>query len=200
MAGFGGAALPLISCIALLAGAILIILGFATPSWAFNGKDYVGLWRYGNCLKSDYRECYHYDQPSFTLVPTWLHVVRAFECASVICVSLPLVILPVYMYIALGIYYKCIMGWMSLLSILSAIFGVVGVIIYAVNLNDLDWDMGWSLIVVVVGCAMVFIGFMVLVVALVTKRPESIKETLYPTTLYVDPDRNVLYTISAEDS
>lgn len=67
-------------------------------------------------------------------------------------------------------------------------------------MNDLDWDMGWSLIVVVVGCALVFIGFLVLVVALVTKRPESIKEAFYPTTLYVDPEKNVLYTISVEDN
>ena len=70
MAGFGGAALPLISCIALLAGAILIVLGFATPSWAFDGTNYVGLWRYGNCKESGYKECYHYDQPSFSLVPS----------------------------------------------------------------------------------------------------------------------------------
>lgn len=200
MAGFGGAALPLISCIALLAGAILIILGFATPSWAFDGDNYVGLWRYGNCKESGYRECYHYDQPSFTLVPTWLHVVRAFECASVVCVSIPLVILPVYMYIALGMYYKCMMGCMSLLSILSTVFGVVGVIIYGVNMNDQGWEMAWSFVVVIVGCALVFIGFMVLVVALVTKRPEGIKESFYPATLYVDPEKNVLYTISVEDN
>lgn len=198
MAGFGAAAMPLIASIALLAGAILIILGFATPSWAFDGTNYVGLWRYGNCLEDGYIKCYHYDQPSFTTVPTWLHLVRAFECASVVCIAIPLVILPVYMYIALGMYYKCMLGWMSLLSILSTIFGVVGVIIYGVNLNDLNWDMGWSLIVVVVGCAMVFIGFLVLVVALVTKRPADIKERFYPSTLYVDPDKNVLYTITNE--
>ena len=53
-------------------------------------------------------------------ISAWLHVVRAFECASVVCVSIPLVILPVYMYIALGMYYKCMMGCMSLLSILSS--------------------------------------------------------------------------------
>ena len=82
----------------------------------------------------------------------------------------------------------------------SAIFGIVGVIVYGVNMNDQGWEMAWSFLVVIVGCALVFIGFLVLVVALVTKRPESLKESFYPTTLYVDPDKNVLYTISVEDN
>ena len=69
MAGFGGASLPLISCIALLAGAILLVLGFATPSWAFDGTHYVGLWRYGSC-EANYKDCYHYDQPAFSYVPS----------------------------------------------------------------------------------------------------------------------------------
>ena len=67
-------------------------------------------------------------------------------------------------------------------------------------MNENDWDMGWSMIVVVVGCAMVFLGFLVLIVALVTKRPEGIKEVYYPTAVYVDPDKNVLYTVSVEDN
>ena len=73
-------------------------------------------------------------------------------------------------------------------------------IIYGVNMNDQGWEMAWSFVVVIVGCALVFIGFMVLVVALVTKRPEGIKESFYPATLYVDPEKNVLYTISVEDN
>ena len=100
--------------------------------------------------------------------------------------------------IGCGIVINTIIIIMSMY--ISAIFGVVGVIIYGVNLNDLDWEMSWSMIVTVVGCALIFLGFLVLVVALVTKRPEGIKEVYYPSTIYVDPDKNVLYTISVEDS
>ena len=59
-------------------------------------------------------------------IPAWLHVVRAFECAAVACISIPLVILPMYMYIALGMKYKCMMGWMSLLTILSSKYNPAG--------------------------------------------------------------------------
>lgn len=67
--GFGAASLPLISAIALLAGAVLLILGFATPNWANDGVHYVGLWRYGRCVNEDSRDCYHYDQPSLIHIP-----------------------------------------------------------------------------------------------------------------------------------
>lgn len=62
--GFGAASLPLISAIALLVGAILLILGFASPYWANDGTYYRGLWRYGRCVNAGSRDCYHYDEPS----------------------------------------------------------------------------------------------------------------------------------------
>ena len=62
--GFGAASLPLLSAIALLAGAVLLILGFAAPYWHFDGVHYAGLWRYGRCANEGNRDCYHYDQPS----------------------------------------------------------------------------------------------------------------------------------------
>lgn len=62
--GFGAASLPLLSAIALLVGAILLILGFAAPYWAFDGTHYRGLWRYGRCANEGHRDCYHYDEPS----------------------------------------------------------------------------------------------------------------------------------------
>ena len=70
MGGVGAVAMPLIACIALLAGAILIVLGFAAPSWANDGTHYVGLWRYGRCVRPENIEaCYQYDQPSLIHVP-----------------------------------------------------------------------------------------------------------------------------------
>lgn len=62
--GFGAASLPLISAIALLAGAVLLILGFAAPFWSHDGTHYRGLWRYGRCVNEGHRDCYHYDEPS----------------------------------------------------------------------------------------------------------------------------------------
>ena len=70
--GFGAASLPLISSIALLAGAVLIILGFAAPYWADDGDNYVGLWRYGKCSNPDSKDCYVYEQPSMINVPSKL--------------------------------------------------------------------------------------------------------------------------------
>ncbi|KAL4237973.1 hypothetical protein ACF0H5_002683 [Mactra antiquata] len=197
--GFGAASFPLISAIALLAGAVLLILGFATPNWAFDGTHYVGLWRYGRCASENYEDCYHYDQPSLIHVPDWLHIVRALECCAVIFVAFPLVILPVYMYVALGMKYRCMMGTMCLLTLLSVGTGLAGVIIYGINLNSNGWDLAWSMICVVVGCAMIFIGFLVLLVSMLSKRPEGITEPYYPTTILVDPNKNKLYTIRLEE-
>lgn len=197
--GFGAASLPLISSIALLAGAVLIILGFAAPFWHNDGVHYVGLWRYGQCVNPDFKDCYHYDQPSLRHIPDWLHAARALECCAVIFVSLPLVILPVYMYVALGMYYRCVMGTMCVFCLMSTMTGIAGVVVYGINLSDNSWDVGWSLICVIVGCACVFIGFLVLLVSMVAKRPAGITEPYFPTTIYVDPKKNKLYTIRLEE-
>ena len=49
----------------------------------------------------------------------WLKVVRGFESLGVIFMALPLVILPVYMYVSLGLYYRSMMISMCLSSFLS---------------------------------------------------------------------------------
>ncbi|KAH3874765.1 uncharacterized protein LOC127870458 [Dreissena polymorpha] len=199
MAGFGAASLPLISAIALLAGALLIILGFAAPYWANDGTHYVGLWRYGRCVKDDIIGCYALDQPSFRRIPDWLHAVRALECVAVACVSIPLVILPVYMYVALGMYYRCMMGTMCLFALMSTLTGIAGVIVYGINLTNNGWDIAWSMICVIIGSAIVFIGFLILLISMVSKRPSTIHQPFYPSTIYVDPYKNKLYTIRLED-
>ena len=71
--GFGAASLPLISAIALLVGAVFLILGFAAPNWAFDGTYSVGLWRYGRCEESVHVKCYAQDQPSLQDVPGELY-------------------------------------------------------------------------------------------------------------------------------
>ncbi|WAR18711.1 hypothetical protein MAR_000549 [Mya arenaria] len=197
--GFGAASLPLISAIALLVGAVFLILGFAAPNWANDGVHHVGLWRYGRCVLDTHKGCYAQDQPSIEGVPVWLHVVRALECTAVILVSIPLVILPVYMYVALGMYYRCMMGTMSAMCLFSAITGIIGVIVYSVNMTKNGWTIEWALIMSIVGSAIIFIGFLVLLVSMISKRPESVREPWYPTTIYVDPKKNRLYTIQLEE-
>lgn len=81
----------------------------------------------------------------------------------------------------------------------SAGTGIAGVIIYGINLNKNGWEVAWSLICVIVGCACVFIGFLVLLVSMISKRPAGITEPYYPTTIYVDPKKNKLYTIRLEE-
>jgi hypothetical protein len=66
----GAGSLPFIACIALLVAATLQILGFAVPSWSYNGIEerYEGLWRYGACRGEGTQDCYKYDHKSFGYV------------------------------------------------------------------------------------------------------------------------------------
>jgi len=56
----GAASLPLIATIALIVAAVFQILSFGSSSWGYDTSRfvYVGLWRYGNCNKADYKECF----------------------------------------------------------------------------------------------------------------------------------------------
>jgi hypothetical protein len=47
-----------VSSIFLVIAAIGQILSFAAPYWAFDGIHFVGLWKYGRCLKEDHKHCY----------------------------------------------------------------------------------------------------------------------------------------------
>lgn len=63
----GAASLPLIGCIALIAAAVCQVIAFACANWGYDKTRslYVGLWRDGNCFKSDHRECYRRDHVEF---------------------------------------------------------------------------------------------------------------------------------------
>jgi len=84
-------------------------------------------------------------------------------------------------------------------QLFSAVTGIVGVAIYGINITDKGWDVSWCLICVIVGCAFIFIGFLVLLISMIAKRPTSITEPYYPTTIYVDPKKNRLYTIPLDE-
>lgn len=49
----------------------------------------------------------------------YLHAVRGLESLGIIFLAIPLITLPVYMYIALGMYYRCMLGSMCVSSLLS---------------------------------------------------------------------------------
>ena len=61
----GTASLPFIACIALLAAAILEILGFAAANWSHDGVFNVGLWRKGECFKPNHADCYKDDHVEY---------------------------------------------------------------------------------------------------------------------------------------
>lgn len=84
-------------------------------------------------------------------------------------------------------------------NVFPAITGLIGAIVYATNMSENDWELGWSLLCVIVGCACVFIGFLILLVSMISKRPASVTEPYYPTTIFVDPKKNKLYTIRLEE-
>lgn len=96
-------------------------------------------------------------------------------------------------------YYRCMMGSMCIFCLLSCITGIAGVIVYGINISNTVWNVAWSLICVIVGCAIVFIGFLVLLYSMVSKRPAGITEPYFPTTIYIDPKKNKLYTIRLEE-
>ena len=62
----GGASLPFIACVALLASAVLLVISFASPYWAHDPVQdrHMGLWRYASCRNVD-RDCRLYDLVEF---------------------------------------------------------------------------------------------------------------------------------------
>jgi hypothetical protein len=54
------------------------------------------------------------------VVTDWHHAVQGLESLSVIFFAIPLVVLPVYIYVALGLYYRCLIGTMALSVLLGS--------------------------------------------------------------------------------
>ncbi|CAG2195313.1 uncharacterized protein [Mytilus edulis] len=175
-----------VASVFLLIAAIGQILAVAAPFWSFDGLHYVGLWKYGRCA-FDHKKCYRNWQVEY-FVSDWLKAVRGLECLALIFLSFPLVTLPIYMYIALGLYYRCMLGTMALCSLISAVCCLAGVVVYGVQITSMDWDTSWCLYVAIVGAAGAFIAFLVLIVATITKRPEKVRrvEKVRMYTIYAD--------------
>ncbi|OWF38565.1 uncharacterized protein LOC110466134 [Mizuhopecten yessoensis] len=197
MGVFGAASMPFIAGVALLGSAILHIVCFISPNWANDGTQSLGLWRYGKCREPGFQNCYKHDHVD-TQLKDWFLVVRAMSCLAVIGLSLPLVILPVYMYIALGMYYRRMMAFMSFCSIMATLTIAAAVVVFVIGATDKGWSLEWCFIVEIIAGLFAFIGFVVFLAVLLTRRPAGLKPTYYPSTIHVDPDKPKLYLVQTE--
>ena len=73
----------------------------------------------GDCTYYKSVESNYYFKNHVFFPTDWLKVVRGFESLGVIFMALPLVILPVYTYVSLGLYYRSMMISMCLSSFFS---------------------------------------------------------------------------------
>lgn len=105
--------------------------------------------------------------------------------------ALPLVIIPVYMYVSLGLYYRFMMTSMCVSSLISALSIIIGVSVYSVNITLSDWDVSWCLFVCIVAFVATLIAFLILVVAACSNCPPELKQVIVPdpTTIYIHPTK-----------
>ncbi|XP_005105741.1 uncharacterized protein LOC101851598 [Aplysia californica] len=199
MAGvLGAASIPFIGCVALLLAVILHILSFASPYWADDADGDFGLWRRAVCKDSTnqltgVRGCYKYNHPWY--VDDWLDATRGLESLTIIFWAIPLVILPVYIYVALGLYYRCLLGTMTVLTFLGAVCNIIGVIIFGIKVGETsEFGVGWCLIVCAVAAAFGIAAFFVFLIA-TCNRPKFAPERHFVSGFYVDPDRNRMYVV-----
>lgn len=196
MAGvLGAASIPFIGCVWLLVAITLHILSFASPYWASDAAGDFGLWRRAVCKENgldNVRGCYKYTTP---FVDDWIDAVRGLECLTIIFWSLPLVILPVYIYVALGLYYRRLLGTMTLLTLLGVVTNAIGVVIFALNVYDSPTeDIGWCVWTCAAGGVFGVIAFIVFFVS-TCNRPKFAPHRHFVSGFYVDPDRNRMYVV-----
>ncbi|KAK6182978.1 hypothetical protein SNE40_010538 [Patella caerulea] len=195
MAGaFGSAATPFIGTVALLAAMIFHVLAFAAPYWSTTESDgNYGLWRRARCRIEGSTDCYRYNM--HWSVADWLNAVRGLECLTIIFWSVPLMILPVYIYVALGLHYRCLLGSCCVSVLVGSICNIIGAIIYGIQIATDDvMRLGWCLIICIIGGGLGFVSFIILLIA-TFNRPDFSIDRHYPSGFYVDPDRNKLYAV-----
>ncbi|XP_059141840.1 uncharacterized protein LOC131929578 [Physella acuta] len=192
----GAASIPFIACISLLAAMVLQILSFAAPYWAYSNTEDIGLWRRTNCVqRNGVSGCYRTDHLWYYYTE-WIDAVRAMEALTIIFWAIPLIVLPVYIYVALGLYYRCTIGTMTVLTILGAITNLIGVIIFGAKIGENSaWRASWSLILCVIACGLGIVAFVFLLIACCKKPPKFIVASHFHSAFYVDPDRNRMYVV-----
>lgn len=198
---FGAAATPFIGCICLLVAAILTVLAFASPYWASDQYNQFGLWRRARCdpgvTGPDRQDCALWNFPWHG--GEWQYATRGLESLAIIFFAIPLVVLPVYIYGALGLYYRCLMGFMTFMVLCGTICNIAGVIVFGVQIGSNEyWKVGWCLIVCIIGGGLGLIAFIVLLIATINK-PVFMPDKYFTSGFYVDPDRNRLYAVESDE-
>ncbi|GFR67411.1 hypothetical protein ElyMa_005581700 [Elysia marginata] len=197
----GSASIPFFGCVVLLLAMVLHILAFAFPDWATDSEGKFGLWRVGNnyCgAKSAYSEACRRYRDYWTDFD-WFLAVRALECLTIIFWAFPLVILPVYIYVALGLYYRCMMVLMACFTFLGAACNIIGVVIFGIEVEESsDLSLRWCLpMCAVAGCIglLAFIAYFLAVL----KRPKFEHQQHFLSGFYVDPYKNRMYVVETTD-
>ncbi|XP_076441625.1 uncharacterized protein LOC143280814 [Babylonia areolata] len=198
---FGSAATPFIGCVALLAAEVLTILAFASPYWASVGQESYGLWRKARCNPGlsgpERQDCSTWNFPWYG--KDWQHASRGLESLAIIFFAIPLIVLPVYIYVALGLKYRSTLGFMTLFVFLGTLSNIAGVVVYGVQIgSDDSWKLGWCLIVCVIGGALGLVSAIILLIATIN-RPEFAAEKYFASGFFVDPDRNQLYVVETDE-
>ncbi|CAL1537326.1 unnamed protein product [Lymnaea stagnalis] len=201
MAGvLGAASIPFIGCVSLLACMVLQILAFAAPFWAYSPTADIGLWRRTNCIdENGVSGCYRTDHMWY-FYTEWLDAVRAMEALAIIFWAIPLVILPVYIYVSLGLYYMCTMMTMSVFTILGCVCNLIGIIIFGAKIGEnSDWKTGWCLVLCVIACGLGIAAFVLFLIAC-CKKPQFDPDTYYISGLFVGPEDEQIYVIENSES
>ncbi|XP_064607005.1 uncharacterized protein LOC135471634 [Liolophura sinensis] len=186
---FGRSALPLTACAASLIAAILLVLSYASPYWSSDAIYSHGLWRRTGCRSL---ACWNYDY--YHHVPPWLKAVRAMETMAVIVLSLPVVVVPIYLYASHGLYYRTMNLIAAGMCLASGIFIIIGVIIYgSFAMATMGRDLGWCFVVCLISGIICILAFLLFLVAAIVRRPPKpvyyashsvLMDTSAPTTIY----------------
>lgn len=198
----------------MLAAETLTIIAMASPFWAtFSSADerfctsppckyWIGLWRKTSCEWGSTgvgrEDCSRWDHPY--IHADWHHAVQGLESLAVIFFAVPLIVLPVYIYVALGLYFRCLMACMVLSVLLGTCCNIAGVIVFGVRIGvENSWSYSWCLIVCVVGGGLGLIAFIILLIATINKPTFSPSNKYFASGFYVERDRNRLYVIETDE-
>jgi hypothetical protein len=190
------ASIPFFGCTTLLIAMVLQVLSYAAPFWAYDKNGDFGLWRKYTCITVDGDGsasdlgCYKQDHPWY--IGGWLNAVRAMESLAIILWAVPLVVLPIYIYVALGLHYRCMLGTMTALTLLAAICNLIGFLIYAAKIADnASWSTGWCFILCVIADGFGFLSFVIFLIS-TCSRPTFNVDNYYPSEYFVHPELYII--------
>lgn len=114
----------------LFCAVVSFIVGYITQSWAVKGDGRQGLWEVCGCqaIKS------HED---------WFHAVQAMLSIGLILLLVSLLLIAIYMCIHTVSKNSTIIALVCF-CFLSAVFVIIGCIIYGVKLTEHDLTLSWS--------------------------------------------------------